>query len=72
MLTIKRESQNTMGDSVHKVRLALGLSRQQLAVMAGVTIEAVYQYENSLPVSLNSRRKILKELWAFKTARSLN
>jgi transcriptional regulator with XRE-family HTH domain len=69
MVTLNRVAHNTLGDSARKVRLALGLSQQQLADMTGITKDAVYQYEHSLPVTLDSRRRILKELWAIKTAR---
>ncbi len=69
MVTLNKAAHNTMGGSARKVRIALGLSQQQLAEMTGVSRDAVYQYEHSLPVSLDARRKILKELWAIKMAR---
>lgn len=69
MVTINRVAHNTMGQSARKVRISLGLSRQQLADIAGISMESVYQYEHSLPVYLDARRKILKALWAIKTIR---
>jgi predicted transcriptional regulator len=72
MFTVNRAAQNTMGESARKVRIAMGLSRQQLADMTGVSRDSVYQYEHGLPVYLDARRKILKVLWAIKMARLVN
>jgi transcriptional regulator with XRE-family HTH domain len=69
MVTINSVTTNTLGDCARKVRIGLGLSQQQLADMTGISKDAVYQFEHHLPVILDSRRKILRELWAIKTAR---
>ena len=69
MQTLYRVTHNTLGGSARKVRLSLGLSQQKLADMTGVSRESVNRYENSLPVCLDIRRKILKELFAIKIAR---
>ena len=72
MVTLNRVETKTLGDSARKVRLALGLSQQQLADMTGISKESVYLFEHNLPVYLDARRKILRELWAGKMARSQN
>lgn len=51
------------------VRMALQLTQQELANMCGVSQEEVNLFENSLPVRLDARRKLLKELWAVRNAR---
>jgi DNA-binding XRE family transcriptional regulator len=63
-LTITRESKP--GYKAHKLRIALHLTKQQLAEMAGVSREAIELFEHGLPVPLDFRRRILRELWAKK------
>lgn len=70
MVTINHLETGTLGDSARKVRLSLHLSQQQLADMTGISRDSVYQFEHHLPVCLDARRKILKELWAYKTSHS--
>ena len=72
MVTINQIETCTLGDSARKVRLALHLTQRQLADMSGISRDSVYQFEHHLPVCLDSRRKILKELWAYKTAKHAN
>jgi transcriptional regulator with XRE-family HTH domain len=72
MVTLTQVESKSMGDSARKVRLALGLSQQQVADLTGLSRDSVYQFEHNLPVYLDARRKILKELWAIKTARLAN
>ena len=72
MVTLNQVECITLGDSARKVRLALGLSQQELASMTGIARECVYQFEHNQPVYLDARRKILKELWAIKVARLAN
>jgi transcriptional regulator with XRE-family HTH domain len=71
MVTSYRIAHNTMGESARKVRVEMGLSRQELADLSGISSDSVYQYENNLPVYLDARRRILKQLWAIKTARQI-
>lgn len=59
----------TLGGSARKVRLSLHLTEQELAALTGISQDAVYQFEHNLPVVLEARRRILKELWSIKTAR---
>jgi hypothetical protein len=72
MVAINKIQTGTLGDSARKVRLALRLSQQQLGDMSGTSRDSVYQFEHHLPVCLDARRKILKELWAYKTAKHAN
>lgn len=64
-LDFSPESQ--MGFKARKLRISQRLSQQRLAEMAGVTKETVDLFENNLPVTLDTRRRILRELWAQKT-----
>jgi transcriptional regulator with XRE-family HTH domain len=72
MVTLSQVKTKSMGISARKVRLALGLSQQQLAILTGLPREAIYQFEHNLPVCLDARRIILKELWAKKISRIAN
>ncbi|MGD1119869.1 MAG: helix-turn-helix transcriptional regulator [Dehalococcoidales bacterium] len=65
VLNFTRESQ--MGFKARKLRIAQHMSQQKLADMAGVTKEAVDLFEHNLPLPLDCRRRILRELWAQKT-----
>ena len=56
----------SIGSRARRLRIASHLTRQALAQLAGVTEEEVYFYEHDLPVRLDCRRRILKELWARK------
>ena len=56
-----------MGSEARRLRLNLHITRRDLAEMAGVTEETVNLFEHNLPVALDSRRRIFKELWAEKT-----
>ena len=49
-----------------KLRLSCLLTQQELAVAAGVSREEVNRLEQGFPLILDSKRKILKELWARK------
>lgn len=49
-----------------KLRLSRLLTQEELAVAAGVSREEVNKLEKGLPLILDSKRKILKELWAKK------
>ena len=68
MANVIREKPETLGQSARRVRLALHLTQQELAALTGISREAVYQFEHNLPVMLDARRRILKELWAIKAA----
>ena len=67
VLTFTRES--LLGFKSRKLRISMHISQQELADMAGVSLEAVDLFEHNLPLALDYKRRILRELWA-KKARS--
>ncbi len=56
----------SIGTKVKRLRLSRLLTQQELADGAGVSKTEVNLFESGLPLPLNSKRKILKELWAEK------
>ena len=56
----------TPGENVRRWRIASLLTRQGLADRAGVPLEHVISFEQNLPLPLDSKRRILKQLWAGK------
>ncbi len=52
------------GQKARRLRIANLLTQQELAELAGVPLEHVDLLERNLPVPLDSRRRINKELWA--------
>jgi transcriptional regulator with XRE-family HTH domain len=65
VLTFTRES--LLGFKARKLRISLHISQQELADMAGVSLEAVDLFEHNLPLALDLKRRILRELWAKKS-----
>jgi transcriptional regulator with XRE-family HTH domain len=57
---------SSMGLKVKRLRIASLCTQQEVADMAGVPQEHVDLLERNLPVPLDSKRRILKELWALK------
>ena len=64
VLTYSRES--SIGFKVRRLRLSEYLTQQELANMAGVSLQEVALFERNMLIPLDSRRKILKALWAKK------
>jgi DNA-binding transcriptional regulator YiaG len=58
---------STPGFQVKRLRLSSLLSRRELANLAGIPLEQVGLFEQNLPLPLDSKRKILKILWARKS-----
>ena len=56
----------TPGSIARRLRIAAHLSSQELADLANVPYEHVGLFEQDLPLPLDSKRRILKELWARK------
>ena len=54
------------GYETRRLRLAVNLTRQQIAELAGVPPEHVLLLEKHLPVPLDSKRRVLGVLWAAK------
>jgi transcriptional regulator with XRE-family HTH domain len=57
---------SSIGSQVRKLRISCNLTPQQLADAAGVSTEEVNLLEQDLPIKLDSKRKVFKELWARK------
>ena len=56
----------TVATQARKLRLSCLLTQKELAVAAGVTREEVNNLEEGFPLILESKRRILKELWSRK------
>ena len=63
-LTLIQE--DSIGFKSRKLRISKLLTQRELAEIAGVSVEEVDLFERNLPVKLDARRRILKELWAVK------
>ena len=66
VITFARES--SIGPWARSVRMALKLTQQELAEIAGVSREDVNSFEHNLPVRLDAKRKLVRELWAARKA----
>ena len=66
LLSSLREA--SIGLWVRNLRVSLKLTEQELANMAGVSKEEVYLFEHNLPVELDIKTKLLKQLYAVKSA----
>jgi transcriptional regulator with XRE-family HTH domain len=58
--------EDSIGFKSRKLRISKLLTQRELAEIAGVSVEEVDLFERNLPVKLDARRRILKELWAVK------
>jgi len=67
VLTFARES--SIGFKVKRLRISKLLTQQELASMAGISVEKVDLFEHNLPLPLDTRRKILRELWAQRASK---
>jgi transcriptional regulator with XRE-family HTH domain len=72
MVTATLVQTETLGTRTRKLRLALRITQQELSIRSGVSRETISLFEHNLPVILDSRRRILKELWAIKASRLEN
>ena len=63
------EQETSLGFKARKLRVLLGLTQQALAGMAGVSPDEVYLFEHNLPVRLDAKRRLLKELWARRAGK---
>jgi len=54
------------GQKIKRLRIANLLTQPELAELAGVPLAHVDMLERNLPVPLDSKRRIHKELWAVK------
>jgi len=58
--------ESSVGFKARRLRISQLLTQQELANLAGVFLEEVDLFERNLPLPLDAKRKILKELWAKK------
>jgi len=57
---------STFGAEARRLRTACFLSQQNVADIAGVPREQVDLLEHDYPVPLDCKRRVFRELWAFK------
>lgn len=72
MVTASKIRYEQLGTLARKVRIAMRLTQLEIAERTGITRDEVYAFENNLPVCLDSRRKVLKVLWALKMGKKTN
>jgi len=61
-----------IGLEAKRLRQALFLTQHELATIAGVTLEEVDLFEHGLPVRLDVKLKILREVWLRKAKIKIN
>ena len=66
VITISKES--SIGHLARSLRIALRLTQRELAEDVGVLKEDVDLLENNLPIPLDTKRRLLKKLYAVKSA----
>jgi transcriptional regulator with XRE-family HTH domain len=59
------EAETSLGFKAKKLRRSLRLTQQELANLAGVPTKEVSLFEHNMPVQLDVKRKLLRELWAI-------
>ena len=59
----------SLGSKSRNLRISLLLTQQKLASIAGVSQKEVNLFEHNLPVCLDARRKLLKELWTIRAGK---
>ena len=67
VVTFTRES--SIGFEAASIRLSLQLTQQELADIAGVSKDELDFFEHNLPIPLDIKRRLLKELWARKVGK---
>ena len=68
-MTALTENKESLGYQALRLRVSLKLTQQKLASLADVAQEQVDLFENNLPVPLDTRRRLLKELLVMKTSK---
>jgi DNA-binding transcriptional regulator YiaG len=64
---LTRPHETKWGSEARRLRISLHIAQPELAIMANVSLETLNLFEHNQPVPLDSRRRILKELWAEKS-----
>ena len=67
VLSIDRET--SLGTKAKRLRLNLMLTQHNLAAMAHVSPTEISLFEHNLPVCVDTKRKLLRELWAKKVGK---
>ena len=62
VVTFARES--CIGSWARNLRISLQLMQQDLAEIIGASPEDVDLFEHNLPIPLDIKRKLMRELWA--------
>ena len=65
-LTQVNPKKNHYTSLARRLRVSAGLTRQQVADLAGVPFEHVSLFERGFPILLDSKRRLYRELWARK------
>ena len=68
-IVLSIDQETSLGSKARKLRHALLLSQHNLAELASVPIAEVDLFEQNLPVRLDTKRKLLRELWARKVGK---
>ena len=63
---ISVDQELSLGFKARRLRVCQLLTQQKLANMAGVSLEEVGLFEHNLPVQLDVKRKLIRELLARK------
>ena len=63
------DEKTSLGSKARNLRISLLLTQQELASIAGVSHKEVNLFEHNLPVCLDAKRKLLKELWTRRTGK---
>ena len=67
VLSVSQES--SLGFEIRKLRVSRRLTRKELANMAQVSQKDISLLEHNLPVQLDVKRRLFKELWASKASK---
>jgi DNA-binding XRE family transcriptional regulator len=58
---------STLGSEARRLRISCLITQQVLADLAGIPRQHIDLLEHNYPVPLDSKRRIIRELWAMKT-----
>jgi len=67
VLSVSQES--SLGFEIRKLRVSRRLTQKELANMARVSQKDISLLEHGLPIQLDTKRRLLKELWASKASK---
>ena len=66
-LLLSAPEKPTLGAEARRLRINHFLTQQKLADLAGIPRQQVELLEHNYPVPLESKRRVLRELWSLKT-----